>query len=148
MQIFDYTKEYIVSSDHPHSAIFPKNIFAVIAGSTGCGKTNLVMNFLRQPKLLNYSQVFVYSSTLHQPAYEFLKRYYTELEKLVLNNTNQVHKIGHFFEADSEIKNPSELDKFKNHVKIFDDVMNHDQAVIKDYFCRGRHNNVNVFYLC
>ena len=31
---------------------------------------------------------------------------------------------------------------------IFDDVMNADQTKIKDYFCRGRHNNVNVFYLC
>jgi hypothetical protein len=31
---------------------------------------------------------------------------------------------------------------------IFDDVMLKDQSVIKDYFCRGRHNNVSVFYLC
>ena len=31
---------------------------------------------------------------------------------------------------------------------IFDDIMNADQSVIKDYFCRGRHNSVNVFYLC
>ena len=31
---------------------------------------------------------------------------------------------------------------------IFDDVMLKDQTVIKDYFCRGRHNNVSVFYLC
>ena len=23
-----------------------------------------------------------------------------------------------------------------------------DQTVIKEYFCKGRHNNVNVFYLC
>ena len=30
---------------------------------------------------------------------------------------------------------------------IFDDVMLKDQSVIKDYFCRGRHNNVSVFYL-
>jgi Poxvirus A32 protein len=148
MEIFDYTKEYNVSSDRPHSAIFPKNIFAVIAGSTGSGKTNLVLNFLRQPKLLNYSQVFVYSSTLHQPAYEFLRRYYTDLEKLLSDKTNHTIKIAHFFDADSEIKNPSELDKEKNHIMIFDDVMNQDQAVIKDYFCRGRHNNVNVFYLC
>jgi Poxvirus A32 protein len=148
MEIFDYTKEYNVSSDRPHSAIFPKNIFAVIAGSTGSGKTNLVFNFLRQPKLLNYSQVFVYSSTLHQPAYEFLRRYYADLEKLITDNTNHGVKIAHFFDADSEIMNPSELDKNKNHIMIFDDVMNQDQAVIKDYFCRGRHNNVNVFYLC
>ena len=26
--------------------------------------------------------------------------------------------------------------------------MNEDQKVMTDYFCRGRHNNVNAFYLC
>ena len=31
---------------------------------------------------------------------------------------------------------------------IFDDVMMADQTFIKKYFCQGRHNNVNVFYLC
>ena len=31
---------------------------------------------------------------------------------------------------------------------IFDDVMLNDQTKIKEYFCKGRHNNVNVFYLC
>lgn len=148
MEIFDYSKEYNVCSDRPHSAIFPKNVFAVIAGSTSSGKTNLMMNFLLQPKLLNYNHVYIYSSTLHQPAYEYLRRYYADLEKLIFDNTNHVIKIAHFYDADSEIMNPSDLDKNKNHIMIYDDVMNHDQAVIKDYFCRGRHNNVNVFYLC
>jgi len=31
---------------------------------------------------------------------------------------------------------------------VFDDVMLSDQTKIKEYFCRGRHSNVNVFYLC
>ena len=31
---------------------------------------------------------------------------------------------------------------------IFDDVMNSNQDKIRDYFCKGRHNNVCVFYLC
>ena len=35
-----------------------------------------------------------------------------------------------------------------SHVMVFDDVMIANQGKINDYFCRGRHNNVNVFYLC
>ena len=31
---------------------------------------------------------------------------------------------------------------------VFDDVMLSDQTKIKEYFCKGRHNNINVFYLC
>jgi len=149
MNIIDYTKEFnqpIVINKH--NPIFPKNIFCVVSGSTGSGKTNLILNLLMKERLLNYSHVYVYSSTLHQAAYVHLKNYYEALEKIIQQKLNQSVQIAHFFEADDEIQNPSELDKNKNHVMIFDDVMMSNQDVIKDYFCRGRHNNVNVFYLC
>src|SRR5580693_250784 len=54
----------------------------------------------------------------------------------------------HLFGSDEDIVDPSELDRSKSHVMIFDDVMNSKQDKIKDYFCKGRHNNVCVFYLC
>src|SRR5271166_6007114 len=117
-------------------------------GFTGNGKTNLMVNLLKKEKVLNYSNIYVYSSTLHQPAYEYLKEFYQNLENFIKCKTNQAVKIAYFFDADTEILNPSELDKNKSHVMIFDDVMLSDQTKIKDYFCRGRHNNVNVFYLC
>ena len=131
MEIIDYSKEFNVSSGGLHSILFPKNIYAVIAGSTGCGKTNLMINLLRKARLLNYDHVYVYSSTLHQPAYEYLRQFYRDLERLIFDNENHVVKIAHFFDADTEIMNPSELDMNKNHIMIFDDVMNHDQSVIK-----------------
>ena len=148
MEITDFTKEFNICSCGLHSILFPKNIFCVIAGATGSGKSNLMLNLLLKAKLLNYDHVYVYSSTLHQPAYEYLRKFYEDLESLILEKTNHEVQIARFFDADSEIMNPSELSKDKNHVMIFDDVMNHDQAVIKNYFCTGRHNNVNVFYLC
>lgn len=148
MEITDYTKEFPQTTCGLHSILFPKNIFCVIAGSTGSGKTNLMLNLLMKEETLNYSHVYIYSSTLNQPAYEYLIKYYRDLEKLILSNTHHVVQIAHFFDADDEILNPSKLDKTKNHIMIFDDVMLNDQSVIKDYFCRGRHNNVNVFYLC
>ena len=140
-QSFRHPKQKISSN---HSPLFPRNIFCVIAGATGCGKTNLMEYLLSTEKVLDYADVYIYSSTLHQPTYAYLKEYYGKLEKDIKNK----HKIGHFFDADAEIQNPSELDKNKTHIMVFDDVMNADQSVIKDYFCRGRHNNVNVFYLC
>jgi Poxvirus A32 protein len=148
MNIIDFSKEYRVRSCRPHSPIFPENIFAVIAAQTGGGKTNLMINLLRKARLLNYDKVYIYSSTLHQPAYEYLRQYYSDLEQLIFDNEKKSVKIAHFFDADSEIMDPSQLDMNKNHVMIFDDVKMADQSVIKDYFCRGRHNSVNVFYLC
>jgi hypothetical protein len=107
-----------------------------------------MLNLLKQEKLLNYDHVYIYSSTLHQPAYEYLRQYYIDLERLILEKSSREVTIARFFDADNEIMNPSELNKEENHIMIFDDVMLKDQSVIKDYFCRGRHNNVNVFYLC
>jgi len=148
MEITDYTKEFNMPICNKHAILFPKNIFCVIAGSTGSGKTNLMLNLLKKEKLLNYSHVYVYSSTLYQPAYEYLELYYRTLEQFIQQQTKKEVKIAHFFDADDEILNPTSLDKSENHIMIFDDVMLKDQSVIKDYFCRGRHNNVRVFYLC
>jgi len=145
----DYSKQYTIQNHSAkHAPFLPKNIFCVIAGATGCGKTNLMLNFLINDKILDYSDVYIYTSTLHQPAYTYLKKYYSDLENIAKTMFRMNTKVAHFYDADDEIKNPSELDSNTNHVMVFDDVMLSDQTKIKDYFCRGRHNNVNVFYLC
>jgi len=145
----DYSKQFLTQKHRAnHAPFLPKNIFCVIAGATGCGKTNLMLNFLLNDKILDYSDVYIYTSTLHQQAYTFLKKYYNDLENTIKSLYRINAKIGHFYDADDEIKNPSELDTKTNHVMVFDDVMLSDQTKIKEYFCKGRHNNVNVFYLC
>jgi len=118
MDIIDFTKKFNTpqNTSGKHAVIFPKNIFCIIAGSTGCGKTNLMLNLLKKEKMLNYNQVYVYSSTLHQPACEYLREFYENLENIIKC------KIAYFFDADTEILNPSDLDKNKNHIMLFDDV--------------------------
>ena len=149
MSIIDYSKYFETPMNcAKHAAFFPKNIFCITAGATGCGKTNLVLNLLLNEGFLDYSDVYIYSSTLHQPSYNLLKRHYNNLEDKIKRICGKDVKIVQFFDSDVEIKNPSELDPKGKHIMIFDDVMNADQAIIKDYFCKGRHNNVNIFYLC
>ena len=72
-----------------HAKIFPRNIFCVIAGSTGSGKTNLMVNLLLQENKINYSDVYIYSPTSHQPAYIYLKHFYELMEKIIMNKTKQ-----------------------------------------------------------
>ena len=103
-----------------------------MAGSPGSGKTNLMIDFLKEKQLLNYSDVYVYSFTLHQPSYEYLKDYYEALENFINDKTGKVVQIGNFFDADDKIVDPSMLDKNKSH--MFDDMMLKDQTGIKEYF--------------
>ena len=93
-------REFNVPSCGLHLIFFHMNIFCVIiAGSTGRGKTNLMLNLLKREKLLNYNQVCVLMacSMLYQPAYEYLKFYYRTLEQLILHQTYKEVKIAHFF---------------------------------------------------
>ena len=139
----DYSIFYATTRDKKHADWLPNDIFAIIAGSTGSGKTNLMLNFLING-FLHYNNVIIYTTTEYQDAYRYLKQFYEDIKK-----TYKVpHNIITFYKPDDKIIDPSDLDKSKTHVIIFDDVMTEDQKVITDYFCRGRHSNVNVFYLC
>ena len=126
-----------------HAEIFPSSIRMIIAGSSGCGKTNLMINFL-MGGVLEYNNVIIYTTTPYQKLHEFLRSFYDELRKQYRLNKGIVT----FLSPDDAIDDPSELDPNKTHIVIFDDVMNEKQKVMTDYFCRGRHNNTNAFYLC
>lgn len=139
----DYNKFCNSSKYQKHAVIFPNSIRMIIAGSSGCGKTNLMLNFLLSG-VLCYNDVVIYTTTPHQELYEFLKNYYDEIKK----QYRLAYKIVTFLSPEDSIADPSELDPDKTHIVIFDDVMNEKQKVMTDYFCRGRHNNSNVFYLC
>src|SRR5262249_34959553 len=125
-----------------------------IAGTTGCGKTNLILNILLS-NFLKYDDVMIYTTTPYQNAYkylrdsnqEFKRRFNTNKDFVTFHDPKQEAQGGSARKG-SKIIDPSDLDKDKTHVIIFDDVMNEEQKVMTDYFCRGRHNNVNVFYLC
>ena len=139
MQVIDFSKKYEVPKGcGNHAEIFPKNIFCVIARSTGSGKTNLMVNLLLKENKINHSDVYIYSPTLHQPAYIYLKNSYQLMEKIIQNKTKQSVKIAHFCDpADKQLIDPVELDKKQNHVMVSDDVMLEDQTAIKKFFCSG-----------
>jgi len=150
MDVIDYTKKFNIPDNKTaqrHSPIFPKNLFCIIAGATASGKTNLVVNLLMQKDMLNYSDVYIYSSTLYQPAYVYLKSCYETFEKLIRNKTGQAVSIAHFCDKDDELVDPATLPVGQNHILVLDDVMLEDQIKIKNFFCKGRHNNFNVIYL-
>ena len=103
MQVVDYSKKYELPKQcGKHAEIFPKKIFCVIAGATGCGKTNLMVNLLLQEQKINYSDVYIYSPTIHQPAYVYMKDTFESMEKIIKIKTKQSVKIAHFYDPTDE----------------------------------------------
>src|ERR1044071_4243230 len=64
-----------------HADIFPKNIFMILAGSTGSGKTNLMLNFLLENGILKYDDAMIYTTTPYQNAYRYLRDCNEEFKK-------------------------------------------------------------------
>ena len=84
MEVTNYSKEYKEKpSVGKHSAIFPKNIFCVMAGATGSGKTMLLTNLLRKASLLNFRDFYIYCTTIHQDAYANLRDHFEAQEKVI-----------------------------------------------------------------
>jgi len=72
---------------------------------------------------------------LAQPKYKLLKRIIDGIEGI---------NIFTFFENDKVIS-PEQV--LPNSIFILDDVIGEQQNVIREYFSRGRHNKIDIFYL-
>lgn len=149
--------------------IIPNSFRVLIIGPSGCGKTHLLMNILN---MIPFDKLFLFSRSIHQDYYQTLIRCHEnflprnvienifneppksmeELDQIIneIVNDEEFETSETEFEShDSlqELKDPSEIDETSNNVIIFDDLIDEKQSDISKYFTRGRHNNINTFYL-
>lgn len=118
-----------------HGPLLPSSIRGIIIGPSNCGKTNVMISLLTHPLGLRFENVYIYSKSLYQPKYEYLRQILTPIKGL-----------GYYgFSDATNILEPS--DAKPNSIIIFDDVMCEKQDIIRSYFCMGRHKNVDAFYL-
>ena len=115
--------------------LFPDTIRSLIFGPSGCEKTNLVFTLLTHANGLKFENVYIYSKTLHQPKYVMLEE--------ILSKVDGVN-LFKFQENDSVLPPEKAL---PNSVFIFDDIIMESQSIVRSYFSRGRHNQIDVCYL-
>lgn len=121
--------------------IFPKPLRCLIVGSSGCGKTNLLLNFIYNKDGVTFKHLYIFSRSIEQPAYVELRKHYESVEKTLKN----ADKIAYFF---SDCNNLVSLDECKpSSLVVFDDCLLDEQSKIKDYYIRGRHKNISCVYL-
>lgn len=133
---FDTIVEQEKSRVKRHGDLLPDSIRAVICGPSNCGKTNSLLALITHPNGLRFENVYVYSKSLNQSKYKFLK----EL-------LEPIKGIQYFaFSEHEEVVSPDEA--LPNSIMIFDDVACEKQNNIRAFFCMGRHKSVDCFYLC
>ena len=173
MDIKDLTWNEI-SSRRFNNPLFPKSIRGILVGKSACGKTTLLLNFLLRPGWLDYNNLNIYGKSLFQPKYRILKKAFEEqlpkesilrlfenqneimqlnlspvilLEEMAKNQTQKSDIECKFFENASDVPDPRELSPEKKNLMVFDDLLLEKQNKCEAYYTRGRHSNVDCFYL-
>ena len=122
--------------------IFDEDFRLLIAGESGCGKTNTLMHILRQP-LVYYDKIHIYSPNLHQEKIQDFKDLMEKISK----------KVGYpVLELNSpdEIKNTNEYSPDNRKIVVFDDVINAPDKIqkkIANHWTDGRHHGISPIYL-
>lgn len=169
----DYTMTNDVS--RRNSPLLPKSIRMLLIGKSGCGKTTVLFNFLLEPNWIDYTVLYVFGNSLHQPTYKLLKKGYQsglskeQIANLFSNQSalkknkltpltaideyTQLHGIQdikiktHFYNTCASIPDPAELNESDKNLMIFDDCFLGSQNKTEAYYTRGRHNNCDVVYI-
>lgn len=119
-----------------HGELLPSSIRAVICGPSNCGKTNTLLALITHPNGVRFENIYVYSKSLNQSKYKFLKD--------LLEPLNGIQYFA--FSEHDDVVTPDQA--LPNSIMIFDDVACEKQNSMKAYFCMGRHKSVDCFYLC
>lgn len=122
-----------------HSLFFPRrHLRMLIIGQSGAGKTNALIGMIGHPNGLRFENIYIYSRSLHQPKYEYLR-----------SILKPIQEIGYyeFSTLDEKVLPPSKVKP--NSIYIFDDIRcdKRNIAHIRDYFTMGRHFGVDVIML-
>ena len=160
-----------------NNPLLPKSIRGLIIGKSGCGKTTLLLNLLLRPGWLDFNHLQVFAKSLIQPEYKILKKAFEEKlskshiiaffdnqDKIMGPNIPPVLLVEHvgktqekdcdsekieckFFETSDDVPDPRDLNsEFKN-LMVFDDLLLEKQNKCETYYLRGRHSNIDCFYL-
>ena len=155
--------------------LLPKNVRGLIVGKSSCGKTTLLLNLLLNPGWLDYNKLFVYSKSLFQPEYQVLRKAMEHnlpkeailwlfdnqrdiQSKSGLNVNEFIERMAeeimdksnidcYFFENSYDVPDPKQLNPEDNNLMVFDDLLLEKKNACEKYYARGRHSNVDCFYL-
>ena len=122
--------------------IFDEDFRLLIAGESGCGKTNTLMHILRKP-LVYYDKIFIFSPNLHQEKIQDFKNLMDSISQKVGYSVLELN-------GPDEIKNTNEYFSENRKIVVFYDVINAPEKIqnkIANHWTDGRHHGISPIYL-
>ena len=114
----------------------------LVAGQSGCGKTNTVMYMLKKP-LVHYDQIYLYTHNTHQDKMQDLIRLMDEISQKVGYDVLEI-------KGQDEIRDTTDYQEGNRKIVIFDDLVNAPACIrskIANHFTDGRHHQISPIYL-
>ena len=137
-------------------------------------KPHFLINILLRPGWLDYNNINIFGKSLFQPEYHILKKAFQEKlpkEEIIrlFENQNEITDLGispisiveemakeisdksdveyNIYQSAEHIPDPREQSSEKKNLMVFDDLLLEKQNTFESYYVRGRHRNVDCFYL-
>lgn len=118
-----------------NGVLFPDSVRAIFIAPSGGGKTTALMSMILSVNGLKFEHLVVYSKSLGQSKYKYLEKVFSGIDEVSYNTySNNDEIIG--------------VDDTPPHTLIiFDDISMENQDIVRDFFSRGRHRNIDCVYL-
>jgi len=113
----------------------------LIIGSSGSGKTNTILNLLKEMNG-TFSSIDIYTRQPDEPLYKHLLEVYKKNHTIGEEEGLNIH------EGIMDLKPLNEYDETKNHLVIFDDmILEKNLKQVAEYYIRCRKKGVSVIFL-
>lgn len=135
----------LVCENHP---LYPQGFFRwLVIGSSGSGKTNLILDAIIQSKI-DFDHLYLFVRDPHQDKYQFLIRWFTELETQYQEENNEAVSMVTVISDPNDFIDVDDFDSSMKNLVLFDDlVLEKDQHRMITFFLRGRHRSISSIYL-
>ena len=119
----------------------------LIAGKSGCGKTNTVVSAIMQ-SFIKFDKLYLVVRDPTQPKYVLLQKFLNTLQNRFAEENGDTTS---FYEVITDPTQIPDVDSFDasivNLVIIDDMLMEKNQSKICEHFIRGRHKSISCIYL-
>jgi hypothetical protein len=157
--LYDIDETPVSKSGDPHAPQLPFRMLT--SGSSGMGKTNMLINLLLGDKLvntyhgkkegqryINCNDVLLVGKHLNEPKWQIVREFYKLLASSDLSEGGEDVTFNAI--TPDEIPPVTDFDPKRSTVVVFEDLVNEPKKIqqrIAEYFTHGRHRNISPIYV-